>query len=161
MSKIRGWIAVAIAITDNADVITTSKKCTIMRAVPHRIGTLILLHKNILVPNPFDGIFRENKKALLYLHQYPAYVHCLSANSPNMKPSLLQITVMIAPLLSHLTWKSSESHPSPETQYRSSKSTDTPSSNNQLSIWKLWCLDKIFELISPPCKMKDADSPGN
>ena len=104
-------------------------------------------------PSSGDGLFKENKKALSD-SQYnpPSDFHDLSANPPNMKPPVLQITAAVAPLLSHLAWKSDAFHPSCEPRYRSSKSPDNPSSDNQLSIWELWCLDKSLNWYHLPVK---------
>ena len=84
--------------------------------------------------NSLEGIFNENRKALSE-SQYPLEdVHGLSENSPNMKISLIRITVMVAPLSSKLAWNYDVFQLYLDPPYRSSKYPDTPSSNNQLSI---------------------------
>ena len=56
-----------------------------------------------VVPTLFDIIFKENNKYLSDLkHLLPEDVHSLLENPPSMKPSVLQITAMVLPLLSFL-----------------------------------------------------------
>ena len=52
----------------------------------------------------FDGLFKENKKAFPYSQYNPTEdFHGLSETQTNMKPKVLQITVIVSPLLSHLS----------------------------------------------------------
>ena len=113
----------------------------------------------ILGKTSLDGLFKENKKYLSDLQYSPEDFHGLSADTPNMKPPVLWITVVVVPLLSHLSLKYDPFLPYCDPQYRIYKSPDTPSSDNQLSIRELWHLEKFLESISLYFKANNADSP--
>ena len=136
MSKIRALTALAIGITGNAEVII-SKIWTTGILMKHSIGHMSRFMRIFAVPTSLDGIFKENNKALSDSQQLPEDFHGLSANPQNTKLPVLRITVMVAPLSSHLAWKYDPWFPSLEPWYRSYKYPYTLSSNNQLSIWEL------------------------